>query len=97
MLPEAEIRRVQLELAKMEAEVLNLKSQAQLNTAKVAESEAEPQIKMAELQSKMQMKQEELALRQQLSALTNNMRQGQSETQAASKIAVAAMKPSGGK
>ncbi len=94
---EAEIRRVQLELAKMEAEVLNLKSQAQLNTAKVAESEAEPQIKMAELQSKMQMKQEELALRQQLSALTNNMRQGQSETQAASKIAVAAMKPSGGK
>jgi len=94
---EAEIRRVQLELAKMEAEVLNLKSQAQLNTAKVAEAEAEPQIKMAELQSKMQMKQEELALRQQLSALTNNMRQGQSETQAASKIAVAAMKPSGGK
>ena len=51
---------------------------------------------MAELQSKMQMKQEELALRQQLSALTNNMRQGQSETQAASKV-VAAMKPSGGK
>ena len=52
---------------------------------------------MAELQAKMQMKQQELALRQQLSSVTNDMRKGQSETQAASKIAVAAMKPSGGK
>ena len=44
----------------------------------------------------MQMKQQELALRQQLSALTNDMRKGQTETQAASKIAVEAMKPRGG-
>ena len=44
----------------------------------------------------MQMKQQELALRQELSALTNDMRKGQSETQAASKIAVEAMKPRGG-
>ena len=94
---EAEIRRVQLELAKMEAEVMNLKAQAQLNTAKAAESESEPQLKVAELQSKMKMKEQELALRQQLSALTNEMRQGQSETQAAAKIATAAMKPSGGR
>ena len=58
---------------------------------------SEPQLKVAELQSKMKMKEQELALRQQLSALTNEMRQGQSETQAAAKIATAAMKPSGGR
>lgn len=94
---EAEIKKIQLEIAKMEAEVQNLQSQAQLNIAKAQESASDPQIKVAEIQSKMQMKQQELALRQQLSALTNDMRKGQSETQAAAKIATAAMKPSGGK
>ena len=93
---QAQVQRIQLELAKMEAEVQNLQSQAQLNAAKAQESAADPQIKIAELQSKMQMKQQELALRQELSALTNDMRKGQSETQAAAKIATAAMKPSGG-
>ena len=45
----------------------------------------------------MAMKQQELALRRQLSELTNDMRKGQTETQAAAKVATAAMKPSGGR
>ena len=94
---EAEITKIQLEIAKMEAEVQNLQSLSQLNMAKAQETAADPQIKVAEIQSKMQMKQQELALRQQLSAVTNEMRKGQTETQAAAKIATAAMKPSGGK
>jgi hypothetical protein len=93
---QAQVQKIQLELAKMEAEVQNLQSQAQLNSAKAQESAADPQIKIAELQNKMQMKQQELALRQQLSAITNDMRKGQTETQAAAKIATAAMKPTGG-
>ena len=94
---EAEIRKIQLEIAKMEAEVQNIQSQSQLNTAKAQETIADPQIKVAEIQSKMKMKEQELNLRQQLSALTNDMRKGQTETQAAAKIATAAMKPSGGR
>ena len=94
---EAEIRKIQLEIAKMEAEVQNLQAQAQLHTAKAQETIADPQIKVAEIQSKMEMKQQELALRQELSRLTNDMRQGQTETQAAAKIATAAVKPSGGR
>ena len=93
---QAEIQKIQLEIAKMEAEVQNLQSLSQLNMAKAQESAADPQLKVAELQAKMQMKQEELALRQQLSSITNDMRKGQSETQAASKIAVEAMKTKGG-
>ena len=93
---EAEIKKIQLEIAKMEAEVQNLQSLSQLNMAKAQESAADPQLKVAELQAKMQMKQEELALRQQLSSLTNDMRKGQTETQAASKVAVEAMKNRGG-
>ena len=94
---EAEIKKIQLEIAKMEAEVQNLQSLSQLNMAKAQETAADPQIKVAEIQSKMQMKQQELALRQELSAMTNRMRQGQSETQAATKLAAEAMKNSGGK
>jgi len=48
---------------------------------------------MAEMQSRIAIKQEELALRERLSQMTNQVRTGQSETQAASKVAVAAMKP----
>ena len=92
---EAEIKKIQLEIAKMEAEVQNLQSLSQLNMAKAQESAADPQLKVAELQAKMQMKQEELALRQQLSSITNDMRKGQTETQAASKVAVEAMKNRG--
>jgi len=92
---QAEIQRIQLEIAKMEAEVQNLQSQSQLNMAKAQGTAADPQIKVAEIQSKMEMKQQELALRQQLSALTNDMRKDQTQTQAASKVAVEAMKSGG--
>ena len=42
------------------------------------------------------MKQEELELRERLAGMTNEVRRGQSETQAAAKLATAAMKPTGG-
>ena len=58
---------------------------------------ADPQLKAAEIEAQMAMKQQELALRRQLSELTNDMRKGQTETQAAAKVATAAMKPSGGR
>jgi len=95
---QAAIRSTQLEIAKLEAEVQQLQSQAQLNMAKAQDtSEIDPQLKMADIQSKIAIKQEELALRERLSQMTNQVRTGQSETQAASKIAVAAMKPTGGR
>ena len=94
---EAQIQKIQLEIAKMEAEVQNIQAQANLHSAKAQETMADPQLKAAEIESKMAMKQQELALRQQLSALTNDMRKGQTETQAAAKVATAAMKPSGGR
>lgn len=94
---EAAIRSTQLEIAKLEAEVQQLQSQAELNMAKAQGNAAEPQLKIADMESKIGLKKEELALRERLAALTNHVRTGQSETQAASKIAVAAMKPTGGK
>ena len=93
---EAAIQTVQLEIGKLEAEIAQLQSMAQLNMAKAQSTGADPQLKVAELQSKMAMKQEELGLRERLSEMTNQVRTGQTETQAASKIAVAAMKPTGG-
>ena len=94
---EAEIRKTQLEIAQMEAEVQRLQSEAALNQAKAEGTVNDQQIKVADMQSKIQTKREELALRERLSEMTNQVRTGQSETQAASKIAVAAMKPTGGK
>lgn len=94
---EAEIRKTQLEIAQMEAEVQRLQSEAALNQAKAEGTVNDQQIKVADMQSKIQTKREELALRERLSEMTNTVRTGQSETQAASKIAVAAMKPTGGK
>ena len=94
---EAAIRATQLEIAKLEAEIQLLQSQAESNMSKSQSKMTEPQLKVAEMQSKMAMKQEELALRERLAAMTNDVRTGQSETQAASKIAVAAMKPTGGR
>ena len=93
---ESRIRSTQLEIAKLEAEVQNLQSSAQLNMAKAQGEASDPQLKVAELQSKIQMKQEELALRERLSGMTNEVRRGQTETQAAAKLATAAMKPTGG-
>ena len=64
--------------------------------AKAQGEATEPQMKVAELQSKLQMKREELDLRERLSSMTNDMRKGQTETQAAAKLASAAMKPNQG-
>ena len=64
--------------------------------AKAQGKASEPSLKIADIESKVEIKREELALRERLAALTNQVRSGQSETQAASKIAVAAMKPTGG-
>ena len=93
---QAEMQKIQLEIAKMEAEVANLQSAAQLNVAKAQGTAMDPQLKVAELQTKLEGKREELNLRRELSALTNQMRERQSDTQAAAKIATAAMKPTGG-
>ena len=95
---EAAMASIQLEIAKLEAEVMKIQSEAELNVAKAEEmSTMDPQIKMAEMQTKLQMKREELELRERLAGLTNAQRTSDSQTQAASKIAVAAMKPPGGK
>jgi len=83
---------LQLEMQKLEAEVQKLQSEAALNMAKAqGASEVDPQIRVAELQAKIQMNQEQLALRRELSSATNQIRQGQSETSAATKIATTAM------
>lgn len=89
---ESQIRSTQLEIAKLEAEVANIQTAAALNAAKVDQIETEPQLKIVELQSKIQSKREELDLRERLSALTNEMRKEQSDTAAASKMAVEALK-----
>ena len=99
---ESQIRATQLEIAKLEAEVTNLRTQAALNVAKTEAAEADPQLKVEELQSKLQAKREELELRERLSAMTNQMRKDQSDTAAAAKMATEAMrslekeKPTGG-
>lgn len=93
---ESQIRSTQLEIAKLEAEVTNLQTSAELNMAKAQSTQMDPQLKVAELQSKIQSKREELGLREKLSELTNQMRKDQSDTAAAAKLAAAAMKPTGG-
>ena len=93
---ESQIRSTQLEIAKLEAEVTNLQTSAELNMAKAQNEQMDPQLKVAELQSKIQSKREELGLREKLSELTNSMRKDQSDTAAAAKLAAAAMKPQGG-
>ena len=93
---ESQIRSTQLEIAKLEAEVTNLQTSAELNMAKAQSTQMDPQLKVAELQSKIQSKREELGLREKLSELTNQMRKDQSDTAAAAKMAAAAMKPTGG-
>ena len=94
---ESQIRKTQLEIAQMEAEVQKLQSEAMLNQAKAqGAAEIDPQLRIADMQSKIEVKREELALREKLSQMTNQNRSDQSETSAASKIAVAAMKPTGG-
>ena len=90
---EAQMQSIQLEIAKLEAEVVRTQSEAQLNSAKAQDIAAvDPQIQIAKLQAELQMKREELLVRQQLSADTNEVRRVQAETQAAVKMATEAMK-----
>ena len=95
---QAAMTQIQLEVQKLESEVAKLQSEAQLNAAKAEEmTEVTPEIKIAEIQTQLQMKREELDLRERLAGLANTQRRADSETSAASKIAVAAMKtPTGG-
>ena len=88
---EAQIRTIQLEIAKLEAEATKIQSEAALNTAKVQEiTDVDPQLQMAEIESKLQMKREELELRERLAGLTNEQRRADTETNAAAKVAIAA-------
>jgi hypothetical protein len=92
MQQQMEMQRVQLELAKLEAEVRHIQTESALNVAKVQDTaDVNPQLRVAELQAKIQLKQEELELRRQLSAATNEVRTNQQTTQAATRIAATAM------
>ncbi len=89
---EAQIRQIQLEIAKLEAEVAKIQSESGVNIAKIQEmSEVNPQIQLQKIQAELQMRREELALRQNLSDMSNQVRQGQAELQSATKIATTAM------
>ena len=89
---EAQIQQIQLQLAQLEAEVGKTQAEAQLNMAKAQDiAEIDPQIEMQKLQAQIQLKREELELRRMLSADTNQMRRGQSDTQAAVKMATTAI------
>ena len=82
----------QLTLAKLEAEVQKLQSDAAVNVAKVQDvADVEPQLRMQEMQAKLEMKMQELQLRRELASLTNQTRTSQSETNAATRIAATAM------
>jgi hypothetical protein len=90
-----QMQNLQLETMKLEAEVKKLQSDAAVNFSKVQnEAEIAPQILMKELEAKLQMNNEQLALRRELSSATNQIRQGQTDTSAATKIATAAMQQS---
>lgn len=87
-----QMQQLQLEIAKLEAEVQKLNSEAAINIAKVQDvAEVQPQIRMAELQQQLEIKMRELELRRELSALTNEVRTNQQQTQAAARIAATAM------
>lgn len=91
-----EMDQIQLEIAKMEAEVRKLQSEAAVNIAKVQDmADVQPNSKLNELQAKLQLKREEFDLRRDLSDKTNQLRERQSESQAAAKIATTAMTQSG--
>ena len=82
----------QLTLAKLEAEVRKLQSEAAVNIAKTQDlADIEPELRQQELQAQLSMKQQELQLRRELADLTNQTRTSQSETNAATRIAATAM------
>jgi hypothetical protein len=82
----------QLTLAKLEAEVRKLQSEAAVNIAKTQDmADIEPELRQQELQAQLSMKQQELQLRRELADLTNRTRTSQSETNAATRIAATDM------
>jgi hypothetical protein len=86
---------IQLEIAKAEAEVKKLQSEAAVNIAKVQDvAEVDPQMRMAELQAKIDMNQQQLDLRRELSSATNQQRADQMQTSAATKLATTALQAS---
>jgi len=89
---EIQNKQIMLEIAKLEAEVKKLQTEAAVNIAKVQDvSETNPQMRMQELQTKKEMAEQQAQLRRELSSETNQIRQGQAETSAATKIATTAM------
>jgi hypothetical protein len=86
------MQQLQLEIAKLEAEVRKLQSDAAVNIAKVQDmTDVQPQLRLTELQSQIDTKMEELQLRRDLADLTNQTRQSQAETNAATRIAATVM------
>jgi hypothetical protein len=88
---EIQMMQLQLEIAQLEAEVKKTQSETALNMAKTqGVADVDPQIRMAELQAKIQINQEQLDLRRELASATNAVRESQSETSAATKLATTA-------
>ena len=91
MVQQMQMQEAQLELAKLEAEVQRISSEAAVNVAKAQTTASEPDIQIAELQGKIEMKMQELQLRRELADLTNQVRTNQQQTAAAARIAATAM------
>ena len=89
------MQQIALEMAKLEAEVKKISSDAALNIAKVQDvSEVQPQLEIAKMQAELQQRMAELNLRMQLSEMSNQTSIQQSETNAATRIAATAMQTS---
>jgi hypothetical protein len=92
---ELAMQQIQLELQRAQAEIEKLQSETAVNMAKAQTvAEVDPQLRMAELQSKVDTKTRELELRRELAALSNQSRQQQQETAAATRIAATVMQTS---
>ena len=91
LVQQMQMQEAQLELAKLEAEVQRITSEAAVNVAKAQTTQAEPDLQLAELQGKIEMKMQELQLRRELADLTNEVRTNQQQTAAAARIAATAM------
>ncbi|MCH1580252.1 MAG: hypothetical protein L7S55_06060 [Luminiphilus sp.] len=89
---ELQMQQIALELAKLEAEVKKISSDAAVNIAKVQDmSEVQPQLEIAKMQADLQQRMAELNLRMELSQMSNQTAMQQSETNAATRIAATAM------
>lgn len=74
MQQEMQLKAAQLDLAKMEGEVMELQSRAQLQAQKAQSLNEQDQARMDELEAKITMKREELQTRIQLALLTQQTR-----------------------